>query len=385
MSRFLISCFSSKPGLLSRKSRKKFQDSEQSISSQALFLQQQQQSAQSWLVQLPPELIYTIADLLPPESTAALSLTCRYLYNLLRKRRLKLLKVRRNRYQLAALIAWDLPDHIACFHCNSYHHVTLENAPQFVSHSPSTYYIRECIKRTCANDGFQSTLATYFNPIVFRMVMKRYRQNRPYHQLLSLLNTNRLELYDFSIFQWNDLSCRIYKNRLIARREVIHTPKKGISNLPRRLRNISICHHLAIAQLRRGRGTYSLRHVFGYVTTGESLPEELTKCAYCFTEFEIRYQVVGGTHTDIVCTIWKDLGEGKSYLDPVWQGHVMEPKNWGVVDFELGSIRSAFEQGGPQLGSSRAKPSKKNSANSQRQQGLDKIEEVRRSLLTMDV
>ncbi|RFU31082.1 hypothetical protein B7463_g5252, partial [Scytalidium lignicola] len=72
--------------------------------------------------------------------------------------------------------------------------------------------------------------------------------------------------------------------------------------------------------------------------------EGLLQCQFCYTEFKVDYAKLNGGRTSMFCTVWQDLGEGESYLDPHWQSYIPS-KDQTLVEFEPGSIYSAFEKG----------------------------------------
>lgn len=339
------------------------------------------------LNQVAPELIYRIIQPLPLESAAALSLTCRYLYYLLKEKYLDPLwqpisvpprllypaprDYPRANYSLALLYERDLPNHIACFHCKRYHYISEETAPQYILVSRPSLYGRH--PKACINNyGFRqnagSCISFYFAPTLFFMAMKRYRQGQDYEMFLKLLSSKELRLFSSSIVEWNHSSVRIQGNRFLFRYQSISTPAPRRPITSRSFWRKRICPHMEISAYPRSghyhvcnTGEHFLTTIRRFDPFQRDEAEAFWKCQFCLTEVQFTYDKLHGNNISTFCTIWKDLGEGKSYLDPEWQSHLdhgrqelvdrilngyphVQRAQPTVVNFELGSIRSAFEQ-----------------------------------------
>lgn len=312
---------------------------------------------------LPLELILGIVEFLPPESAAALSLSCQYLYMILKNKYLGSLQAtsRGDWYLFLKLLEKELPDYIACFYCRILHSInSSEEATRYIPaerpHGGSQYPAIHWHNERC--DDF---ISWHFSEPVFRIAMKRHRQNRDSQAFLDLLSPKELRLFNPSIIQWHCSLARIHNNRMFMRHQTIFVPAPNL--IGTELDNFAmlptpICPHLAIRQVHgcESLGCFSVVHPYQLVVLLDipNMGEEkvvFARCHFCLTEFQVDYKVIHGEHMAMFCTIWRDLGGGESYLDPQWKRHIESIEFVGgertiltEIDFRLGSIRSTFEQ-----------------------------------------
>ncbi|KAH8821732.1 hypothetical protein F5884DRAFT_100958 [Xylogone sp. PMI_703] len=295
-------------------------------------------------LKLPPELIRCVTDFLPPESSAALSLTCRYLYEILKEKYLEPLKKdenRHSRYAFAVLLASALPDRVACFHCKRYHLITPKTISRHIIYSRSKYGLPACARKSYIADLTNSFMSNYFNPIIFRMLMKEYQNNRPYQGLLKHLSSKELTIGPVNGIIWTYFYAKIHGNRLLVRCQTINMPSSTDTYTQGGNRCRRVCPHISMLnrRLQIGRSQPD-----PYTHLCHDKPVRLMKCKYCFTELQLDFKKIDTVRKSMFLTVWKDLGEGKSHLDPVWQSHILRRCDPPKVNFELGSISSAFEQ-----------------------------------------
>lgn len=319
----------------------------------------------SILSKLPPELLTHIATFLPAASAASFALCCTPLYALLA---IPYLKCKRGHHpfktsELLSLLARDLTDYIACYHCAKLH--TIKRDRKHISDDS------RCDIRVCSL--MRRYIDIRFSYSIFQMAMKRYRQGVDSSSLLRLLH------YDKS----NDrcdvrvaMSMRIANGTLITRKKWVIVAHRGNDGLFKNMGGI-ICPHFATVSgrvifLENSKVQYRMFHRSGgrEVEAGPGVTKcdccahsgkdnvgitcsGLMQCEYCATEFRVDSMAVG-KHKEgraFIITRWKNLGEGKSVEDPVWSAHVTEGP-LVRTHFEAGSICAAFEgEGEVELGS----------------------------------
>lgn len=274
------------------------------------------------LHRLPPELISIIFRYLPLSSAAAYCLTCRYSYDTLEEEYLRPLKRTEHedtRYDFQVLLAKEMPDQIACHSCMCFHRIsTIEES-------------RNSLLKAIRNDFWQDI---HCKAILFHMMMKRYRQGQDLTGLLSsgsLFPTINLPRH---YLVWDRVCIRAYENNLLVRRQTMFML-------------------LDLASYERGRGKVwdvrICRHYSVFVTSklcDSTLQrdKELIQCPYCYTEFRIDCKMRDDKVAVVFVTAWHNFGPCESRIDEYWQTH----NSWLLlkyVEFEPGSIRSAFEKG----------------------------------------
>ncbi|KAH8808984.1 hypothetical protein F5884DRAFT_389405 [Xylogone sp. PMI_703] len=195
------------------------------------------------------------------------------------------------------------------------------------------------MKNSHRQDSVEDFMSWYFNPIIFRMIMKRHRKMLPYRKLLQLLSFKHMYLRHSPYFlEWISFSARICNDSLYIRRQSIFIPS---INTQTNAWGRYICPHIYI---QKGSGKECSYHAG---STYSPIKKGLMNCRFCRTEFQIDFKMMNGVCLFMFLTIWKDLGQGRLHLDYDWQSHINTGDNKfaSEVDFELGSLCSAFEQG----------------------------------------
>lgn len=285
------------------------------------------------LNQLPLELITCIVESLPLESAAALSLTCRYLYSILEEKYLQVAPHLKDpsSYSFALLLERDLPDHIACFHCRSFHCLSDGKANDHTLSSESILFRTPCMKHSHEIDETDMWISWYFNAVIFRMAMKRQRQMRPYEHLLNLLSSKFLKLPSEPSYQiCRSSSARIHDNTLLIRNQTIYAP--SVKELAYDWWSW-VYPRIYIKQGNETRRSYRKQQTWQSIL----LRKGLVKYRFCRTEFRIDFKKINGVWFFMFITVWKDHGQGKSHLDRDWQSHVKgaRQKVCSRVEFEL--------------------------------------------------
>jgi hypothetical protein len=303
----------------------------------------------SSLSSLPLELILYIARFLPPESTLSFCLCCWPIYSILKSQYVKIIKddQQLDRYKFLTLLEQDLPDYILCYYCRRLH--AMKKAHQYL------YYKQQYIDKgyfvPCCKVDFCTMIRIYIHPAisftVFHMTMKLYRQGVDYSKLLRLLSyQSESETHSngsYSTIEKHTASSKIVAGSLFIREQrKFMMPPTQLITFPENI-ILSICRHIKFSSL----GFYRHRDIMDIMRWRESQDYQngnrLIKCKYCFTEFRIDFKEFGKHGNAIYITKWQDLGHGLSHLDPIWQSHILQYPYYKRVEFDLGSICSAFE------------------------------------------
>ncbi|OBT42615.1 hypothetical protein VE00_07110 [Pseudogymnoascus sp. WSF 3629] len=288
----------------------------------------------SILSKLPPELVLRIASYLPPASAGAFSLCSKRLYAVLA---IPYLKCQRGHAafktaEFLKLLEPSLPNHIACYYCNKLHQI--KHAQRHIQ-----------LDKRCdiiVNEAMRTYIHPRFSYVVFRMVMKRYRQGLDHASLLRLLSYEDMG-GTFGETR-TDTSCRVVDGSLLVRQQsvfVVHPRNRA--RFPDM--KTTICPHAKELHGKvnfhaTGRESCSMAYTPGsvdvdrtptvvrcdscsyYGTKDEGNWSGLIRCRICATEFRIDVLAVGKEGQAYVVTRWKDLGEGRDVEDPVWLAHV---------------------------------------------------------------
>ncbi|KAH8807422.1 hypothetical protein F5884DRAFT_857003 [Xylogone sp. PMI_703] len=220
-----------------------------------------------------------------------------------------------------------------------------------------------------------------------------YRQGRDPGVLLQMFSSKELQLFSSSTIEWNHVSARIHEGRFLLRYHTLATPAAKTAKKSQIFWRRKICPHMEISVQRDEYYVWHAREQCRHTRKRPNPAEKAEndafwKCQFCLTEVQFGYNNSHDRRKGIsaVCTVWKDLGEGRSYFDLEWQSHLDlttngDPytqliKGWTLIEegriyldlqllghvdhtidgepntqhrepieFELGSIRSSFEQG----------------------------------------
>lgn len=297
---------------------------------------------------LPLELIIYIAQFLPPESTLSFSLCCWPIYSILKSQYTKIIKDDQelNRYEFLALLERDLPGYILCYHCRTLH--AIKKAHQY-SYEHWRWHHKGNMLPCCKADFVESSyfyIHPAFSVTAFQMAMKLYRQGLDHSKLLKLLSYHSDTYADHtcSTVEKCNVTSKIVAGYMIIREQRrFMIPSALPVVMPTRI-IFAICPHIKFSSV----AWYEYRDIMDIVHWRESRDYQngnrLTKCKYCFTEFRIDFKEFGRWRGNaIYITKWQDLGPGLSPLDPKLRCHISRDGPFEQVEFDLGSICSAFE------------------------------------------
>jgi hypothetical protein len=153
-------------------------------------------------VSLPNELKAYVAAFLPKESAIALALTCRIMYSLLGQRFFGNLTTREH-WNLMLLLERDSELLVACQECMKLHSPFAPTPP-------------------CINQS-KFLLPRSVTPPLCRLFAKRYIRQKPYDDLLSIVNRTQIHtLPDFKLF--SNVTCHLSTGNLFVRQEISIAP-----------------------------------------------------------------------------------------------------------------------------------------------------------------
>jgi hypothetical protein len=318
------------------------------LSSPRIWRRRRDALRSSILAKLPPELIIYIAEFLPPIAATSFSLCCRPIHFLLGINYRKLCCGENfDTFKLLEVLERDLPDHIACYDCKKLH--AIKDAKRHI-YSNRYFLIRPRGRPIplCWMANLDREVDSYIDPgfcfTVFQMAMKRHRQGADPSPLLDLM-LSKNEMYK----DWSRTTGlhHIVDGSLLVRVQTVFQVNHASIKPFLSQTGFRICPHFGYTMRKEpAGGTYECRRLRWDSQENFESWGVLIQCKFCAAEFRIDTSEQGGV---MVFTRRQNLREGKSPLDCQWQSHVdgyMEGifgKDWKRVDFQTGSICSAFE------------------------------------------
>jgi hypothetical protein len=319
----------------------------------------------SILGQVTPEIILEITSHLPITSAACFALTCHSLCSILGTAYWEELGLvskyeNENRAELLSLLERDMPDHINCYFCEQLHTADeIRQNPPWITR-PRAFHWRQ--DRPCCHvilNAFSAIfLHRHFNFTTFQMAMKRHRLGLDCSTHLKLLEFPREGIRNLWDFEGpTSAQVRIVSGSMMMRKEkqvsILDCLKEAPCPDSKDLADI--CSHQMLCQFSPTTGiSYTKGHYL--LTSTREVPRGLTRCPYCPTEFQVEAKYISGKGITAVVTIWLDLGEGRSSLDPDFQERLLglatlpdddRYRTPRVIPSVTGSIRARFEQGSP--------------------------------------
>lgn len=137
---------------------------------------------------LPAELILNITEYLSPGSIGCVSLCCRTTYNAIGSLYVKSL-VLYDKYEFLALLERDLPQYIACYHCDSLH--SIKKARRYDWSKYKNRYTKDHREKPCfgPEDSNMAYVQPSFSFVLFQMAMKLYQQEKDHRTILEMLSS----------------------------------------------------------------------------------------------------------------------------------------------------------------------------------------------------
>ncbi|KAF5878967.1 uncharacterized protein Bfra_001140 [Botrytis fragariae] len=311
---------------------------------------------------LPIDVLAHLADALPPDTAALLSISCKTMWRTLGskyvgalnnpyravsfpvhamyRRNLNIQLDRSYRYNFLRLLARDLPNHITCYPCNKLH-----------MFGPA--YGQNLLVYSCAFhvDNALPLLEGYVSFHILQAAMKRYHQR---HITLSI------PLYDETITFLSPTSQLVECSR-----EAIHISHTTNSIIVRKQRILLLPanHHYAsyedpdasiswdypICPHLKWDCFYDFRARQLSVSDRSLASPRFQSCDYCMTDYHIAVQDRNEEGDVLYLTRWQDLGSGESPREFNWQNAIANGTAQGQdkvsrYAYEHGSVCEAFER-----------------------------------------
>ncbi|TEY59188.1 hypothetical protein BOTCAL_0196g00130 [Botryotinia calthae] len=325
----------------------------------------QQTPKQKNICGLSVDVLVFIADSLPPDTAALLSISCKTLWLTLGSKYVKALKTpyrvinlpvssmymfnadirlyRSYRYNFLLLLARDLPDHITCYPCNRLH-------PMESASFRGLHYTR------CALH-VDNTLHLLKYDVRFpwlQRAMKRFRQSRSsdpilFHDEGNIFSgkTSKLVEVSHESIQFSHTS-----NSIILRNQgIVFLPARhqypifehSIAGVPRSTSwTHPICPHLKWACF------YELHTRRLRVSEIPFTRAIFQSCDDCKTDYHVELRDHGEEGDALLFTSWMDLGSGESAREFNWQNAIRDVARQGrdtvsPCEYEHGSVCEAYE------------------------------------------
>jgi hypothetical protein len=312
----------------------------------------------SLLANIPPEMVIMIADSLPLASASSFALCCRSVYFILGTRYWEHLQLSNQKAELRgflSILEREMPDHIPCYHCNVLHY-----GPRIYDLIRRRSFTMPCFvadTSTLMRDVFHY----YFGFQQLSLMMKYHRLG---YYCGNLQWSMRFNPHISSGF-YTTIETRIISGSYFLRKQLrylinIHQTRDFLTKLKAR-----VCvHHSTVCDARL---LESIPCQTAYIHNPSLCVKhgEPTLCSYCPTEYQIDLRECGRERVAVYITIWMDLGEGRSILDPKWWSRLdlrytnLEafsgaidiyrkscPEERGDSSFQAYSISSLFEPNG---------------------------------------
>ncbi|TGO20244.1 hypothetical protein BPAE_0319g00010 [Botrytis paeoniae] len=318
------------------------------------------------ICRLPIDVLLHLADSLPPDTAALLSISCKAMWHILGskyvgalnkpyraasfpvhamyRRNLNIQLYRSYRYNFLQLLARDLPNHITCYPCNKLHMIGVA-------------YSQRLLVKSCAFhvDNALPLLEGYVSFHVLQAAMKRYHQR---HITLSI------SLYDETITFLSPMSQLVECSR-----ETIHISHTTNSIIFRKQRILLLPanHHYSSYEDPDASAPESISwdypicphlkwdcfydfHARKLSVSEKSLTSpRFQSCEYCMTDYHVAVQDRKEEGDALYLTRWQDLGSGESPREFNWQNAISNGTTQGQdkvsrYAYEHGSVCEAFER-----------------------------------------
>lgn len=293
------------------------------------------------LLNLPLDIVYTIADELTLPARIILSQTCSDLRHLLHGDCLSAFREASvvERLDCLAVLEQLLPDHRLCTGCCALQSVDCEE----------DVYGRFCPfdKPRFSRFLLSGSYAISFPHVQLAIMYGSRRQGTRKKYYPPLLPKFSISVPDF--FSWRlDFSDEklVAEGRfLLKTTHVLHGVTQPLSLLNTSKAPVAICPHLSLGvvhPIALGKPIpAALRMAYDEAGAPVGLNQDLHCCARCPTDF-----LVSNEEDDVSIMVWADLGNGTSPQDPFWCSHLLGNENsrldGNTFDYRPGSIQEMY-------------------------------------------
>lgn len=300
----------------------------------------------SRLLTIPPEILLSVIDYLPPEALACLALSNRHLSQMLGARAWQALPITEGeaRFAFLSLLSRDLPVTWVCYPCKKLHYRHLKRFP--ITWRYSGY--------GCDHEHTLAFLwRSYFSIRLshVELALKRHRLGMDHGISVNFFTctevvepklptevTNLLSV-DANIMS-NELFVRVQQWTLVPQDKRYKLANKPLIN--------SLCWHTNFQTAIDYQPNHIPRLVqsqLDQLQTGSAQVAVTRSCEYCFMDFEMVAKDFGDRGVAIVLTRWLNLGSGADPRNAKWYSHFSIPRLNGSshVPHQVGAIRQVFE------------------------------------------
>lgn len=292
----------------------------------------------SILGNIPVEILLYIITFLPPESAAALSLTCsdfkalfgaeyyekvntppntklvfRNLLAFGTENYQKISSSRHTKLAFLNLLAIDLPHQIVCAPCGRLHHMK-----NLLRYNPETYRFGSrtwrhqasqrpaCVQRDSMN--MVDHVTSIFGTTAFKMAVKQHQLHPESSEVLELMSSKTAETISRGCYiQQSTEECRVAQGHLLHRLQSVYilcckSTSLGDETFKDYYFEDRLCPHIHRSKNIR------------YDTSG------IRRCRRCRTDYRIEYKYYDDLGIAMHVTSWKDLGSSPE--DIIWRRHL---------------------------------------------------------------
>ncbi|KAL3423631.1 hypothetical protein PVAG01_05378 [Phlyctema vagabunda] len=282
----------------------------------------EQEATPSQLFRLPPEIILSIASILPTASAACLALCCHRLNQTLGP---KLWETLRNEspdvmLDLLTSLAKDRPEQFACRECVRLHRTDKVGWP---GHLGAPYGPRHHLWSSPAYRPL------YFSPysiafIHVKLAMKQHYDGTDFGLPLDafwFLQVN-LRGYD-DLLTLLSVDAQIVHNEFLLRiQNWTLLPWARIVGLVDNLVPLFICEHTDIGSLAEDLVILLATSRIKREEAPDKYCSETFQCRYCWMEYMLQAVDFGERGLVVILTRWLNMGAGLDDADTKWQGHI---------------------------------------------------------------
>ena len=308
------------------------------------------------LIDLPPELILSIANSLPPASTACLALCNHRFSRILGPSAWASLQLQHHghhRISFLSLLEKDLPQYFACRRCKRLHKNSRVQWPM----SGKKHQDLPCVgvfrlfgpPRTTMFRPSRTTMY-FINYAHVQLAMKRHYYGVSHGlPIACFLHTELKEYEARGTVELFSVDARIVSNELLMRsQQWILVPQNRSGEFMTKSLLHSLCAHIRTGIWRDDKLLNIIRPRLQQLEARGICYTKTEQCQECHMDFVLDGLDFGDSGVALFVTRWVNLGAGRDMADPKWIHHHCHPKRGGVhTTHLLGSIRADFEgQGG---------------------------------------
>jgi hypothetical protein len=303
------------------------------------------------LLDLPPEVLLSIADFLPTTSASCLALCNRLLSRILGPRVWTSLQHQEQVDRIAFLsaLAKDLPQYFVCHHCVRLHRSSAVQWPRSVPHRQSL----PCVSKDVGLSYLWSShyLLKFAH---IQIAMKRHCYGSDHGFPLEAFLHTEVELNDArGTTTLLSVEARIVSDELLMRsQQWILLPRDRSDEFFTK----GLLHHLC-EHIRTVQGTVKddmlsnlVRSKINQLEDQRRCSTQTLQCPECHMDFLMDAMDFKERGLAMFVTRWINLGAGVAPMDAKWRSHLRIPMPEGVVhqSHPAGSIRASFENHGGQ-------------------------------------